>query len=59
MENKDKHPTEIIQNLDFEIHNLDNLIMQQSNILEINKSKLENLKHQKKSLLNYLNENEN
>ena len=59
MENKDKHPTEIIQNLDFEIHNLDNLIMQQANILEINKSKLENLKHQKKSLLNYLNENEN
>jgi len=56
MENKDKHPTEIIQNLDFEIHNLDNLIMQQSNILEINKSKLENLKHQKKSLLNYLND---
>ena len=58
MENKDKHPTEIIQNLDFEIHNLDNLIMQQLNILEINKSKLENLKHQKKSLLNYLNEND-
>ena len=56
MTNKDKHPTEIIQNLDFEIHNLDNLIMQQSNILEINKSKLENLKHQKKSLLNYLND---
>ncbi len=56
MTNKDKHPTEIIQNLDFEIHNLDNLIMQQANILEINKSKLENLKHQKKSLLNYLNE---
>ena len=58
MTNKDKHPTEIIQNLDFEIHNLDNLIMQQANILEINKSKLENLKHQKKSLLNYLNEND-
>jgi len=58
MQNKDKHPTEIIQELDFEIHNLDNLIMQQSNILEINKSKLENLKHQKKSLLNYLNEND-
>ena len=55
---QDKHPTEIIQNLDFDIHNLDNLIMQQSNILEINKSKLENLKHQKKSLLNYLNEND-
>jgi hypothetical protein len=58
MENKDKHPTEIIQELDYEIHNLDNLIMQQANILEINKSKLENLKHQKKQLLNYLNENE-
>lgn len=56
---QDKHPTELIQELNFEIHNLDNLIMQQSNILEINKSKLENLKHQKKSLLNYLNENEN
>jgi hypothetical protein len=53
---KDKHPTEIIQELDFEIHNLDNLIMQQSNILEINKSKLENLKERKKSLLNYLND---
>ena len=58
MENKDKHPTEIIQTLDFEIHNLDNLIMQQSNILEINKSKLEKLKLRKQSLLNYLNENE-
>ena len=58
MENKDKHPTEIIQNLDFEIHNLDNLIMQQANILEINKSKLEKLKLRKQLLLNYLNENE-
>jgi hypothetical protein len=56
MENKDKHPTEIIQNLDFEIHNLDNLIMQQSNILEINKSKLEKLNLRKQSLLNYLND---
>ena len=55
MTNKDKHPTEIIHELDFEIHNLDNLIMQQANILEINKSKFENLKHQKKQLLNYLN----
>ena len=56
MTNKDKHPTEIIQELDYEIHNLDNLIMQQANILEINKSKLENLKERKKSLLNYLND---
>jgi Asp-tRNA(Asn)/Glu-tRNA(Gln) amidotransferase B subunit len=58
MTNKDKHPTEIIQELDLEIHNLDNLIMQQANILEINKSKLEQLKNRKKSILNYLNENE-
>jgi hypothetical protein len=58
MTNNDKHPTEIIQELDFEIHNLDNLIMQQSNILEINKFKLEKLKLRKQSLLNYLNENE-
>ena len=55
MTNKDKHATEIIQELDYEIHNLDNLIMQQANILEINKSKLEQLKHQKNQLLNYLN----
>jgi len=53
---KDKHPTEIIQELDYEIDNLDNLIMQQANILEINKSKLEKLKERKKSLLNYLND---
>lgn len=56
---QDKHPTEIIQELDFEIHNLENLIMQYSNILEINKSLVEKFKDQKKSLLNYLNENEN
>ena len=54
----DKHPTEVIQNLYFEIHTLDNLIMQQANILEINKSKLENLKLRKQALLNYLNEND-
>ncbi len=58
MENKDKHPTEIIKELDFKIHNLENLIMQYSNILEINKSLVEKFKDQKKSLLNYLNEND-
>ena len=58
MENKDKHPTELIQELDFRINNLENLVMQQSYLLEINKSKLEKIKHQKQSLLNYLNENE-
>jgi flagellar biosynthesis/type III secretory pathway chaperone len=52
----DKHPTEIIQELDYEIFNLENLISQQVNILEINKSKLEKLIERKKSLLNYLNE---
>ena len=55
---QDKHPTEIIQNLDFDIYCLENVIIEQINALEINKSKLENLKHQKKSLLNYLNEND-
>jgi len=56
MTNKDKHPTEIIQELDFEIHEIENLVIQQFKILEINKSKLENLKERKKSLLNYLND---
>jgi hypothetical protein len=55
---KDKHPTEIIQELDFEIHELENLTMQQFKILELNKFKLEKLKLRKQSLLNYLNENE-
>ena len=55
---KDKHPTEIIQELDYEIHELENLTMQQFKILELNKFKLEKLKLRKQSLLNYLNENE-
>jgi hypothetical protein len=58
MTNKDKHPTEIIQELDFEIHELENLTMQQFKILELNKFKLEKLKLRKQSILNYLNENE-
>jgi len=58
MINKDKHPTEIIQELDYEIHELENLTMQQFKILELNKFKLEKLKLRKQSLLNYLNENE-
>lgn len=55
MTNKDKHPTEIIQELDYEIHELENLTMQQFKILELNKFKLEKLKLRKQSLLNYLN----
>jgi hypothetical protein len=58
MENKDKHPTEIIQELDKDIHEIENLVCQQFKILELNKSKLEKLKLRKQSLLNYLNENE-
>jgi hypothetical protein len=58
MTNKDKHPTEIIQELDYEIHELENLTMQQFKILELNKFKLEKLKLRKQSILNYLNENE-
>ena len=55
---KDKTPTEIIQELDYEIHELENLVIQQFKILEINKSKLDKAKFKKQSLLNYLNENE-
>lgn len=55
MQNKDKHPTEIIQELDKDIHDLENLTMQQFKILELNKFKLEKLKLRKQSLLNYLN----
>ena len=55
---QDKHPTEIIQNLDFDIYCLENVIIEQINALEINKSKLENLKLRKQSLLNYLNDND-
>jgi hypothetical protein len=58
MTNKDKHPTEIIQELDKDIHEIENLVIQQFKILEINKSKLDKLKFRKQSLLNYLNENE-
>lgn len=49
-----EHPTEMIKSLNYEIHNLENLIKQQTNILEINKVKLENLKHRLNSLNNYI-----
>lgn len=52
----DKTPTELIAELDNEINQLENLISQQVNILEINKSKMQKLIDRKKSLLNYLNE---
>jgi hypothetical protein len=55
---QDKHPTELIQELNFEIHTLENLVCEQMKILELNKFKLEKLKLRKQSLLNYLNENE-
>lgn len=56
MKTKEEHPTELIKTLNYDIHNLENLIKQQTNILEINKIKLENLKHRLKSLNNYTNE---
>lgn len=56
---QDKHPTEIIQNLDFEIHNLESFIESLDIQLTIKRSKLSLLKERKQSLLNYLNENDN
>ena len=55
---QDKHPTELLQELDYDIHLLENVIAKEVNTLEINKSKLENLKLRKQSLLNYLNDND-
>ena len=52
----DKHPTEIIQNLDFEIHNLESFIESLDIQLTVKRSKLELLKERKQSLLNYLND---
>ena len=56
MENKDKHPTEIIQNLDFEIHNLESFIESLDIQLTVKRAKLNLLKERKQSLLNYLND---
>jgi len=56
MTNKDKHPTEIIQELDFEIHNLESFIEGLEIQLTVKCAKLSLLKDRKKSLLNYLNE---
>ena len=58
MENKDKHPTEIIKELDFDIHNLESFIESLDIQLTIKRSKLSLLKERKQSLLNYLNEND-
>ena len=58
MTNKDKTPTEIIQELDFDIYNLENFIEGLHSQILVKKLKLEQLKNRKKSLLNYLNENE-
>ena len=57
---QDKHPTEIIQELDFEIHNLESFIegLHTQILVKFQKMKLEKLKLRKQSLLNYLNENE-
>jgi len=58
MQSKDKTPTEIIQELDFDIYNLENFIEGLHSQILVKKLKLEQLKNRKKSILNYLNENE-
>jgi hypothetical protein len=58
MQTKDKHPTEIIQELDYEIHELENFIEGLHSEILVKKMKLEKAKFKKQSLLNYLNENE-
>jgi hypothetical protein len=55
---KDKHPTEIIQDLDFEIDNLQNFIEALHSQILVKKMMLEKAKFKKQSILNYLNENE-
>jgi hypothetical protein len=55
---KDKHPTEIIQELDFDIHNLESFIESLDIQLTVKRSKLSLLKERKQSLLNYLNDND-
>jgi len=58
MTNKDKHPTEIIQDLDYEIHELEKFIESLHSEILAKKMKLEKAKFKKQSILNYLNENE-
>lgn len=58
MINKDKHPTEILQELDKDIHDLESFIEGLHTQMLVKKMKLEKLKLRKQSLLNYLNENE-
>ena len=51
----DKHPTEIIQELDYEIGKTYKEIQYIKVQLEIKEQKLEKLQQRKQSLLNYLN----
>ena len=55
---QDKHPTEIIQELDKDIHDLESFIEGLHTQMLVKKMKLEKLKLRKQSLLNYLNEND-
>lgn len=54
----DKHPTELIQELDKDIHDLESFIEGLHTQILVKKMKLEQLKERKKTTLNYLNENE-
>ena len=53
---QDKHPTEIIKELDYEIHNLKSFIEGLHIQIKVKELKLEKLKLRKQSLLNYLND---
>ena len=58
MQSKDKHPTEIIQELDYKIHELEKFIEGLHSEILVKKMMLEKAKFKKQSILNYLNENE-
>ena len=51
----DKHPTELIQELDKDIHDLELFIEGLHTQILVKKMKLEQLKERKKTTLNYLN----
>ena len=54
MEN-DKHPTEIIKELDYEIRKVEDTLTELLGKTTFYESKLNNLKQRKQSLINYLN----
>lgn len=55
MENNDKHPTEIIQELDNLIDKHEKAVKYHNEQLVVNESLLTKLQQRKQSLINYLN----